>query len=165
MRVTFIDEKNLQAFTQLLGDKIGSGSALEQLKNLNPHVDFKKIEPGTVLLIPDALGFHDAESFSVTGHAFDALREQMLASVDAAASRLRGGYEALLTEQKEVAVVLKSAAVKRAIKADPDLEPQIEAATQVFKQDQQQARDAEKTMQTLQEQAAAELASLTQLLG
>jgi hypothetical protein len=166
MQVIVIDKNNLQAFTQLLGDKIGSGGALEQLKNLNPHVNFKKkIEPGTVLLIPDALGFHDAESFSVTGHAFDALREQMLASVDAAASRLRGGYEALLTEQKEVAVVLKSAAVNRAVKADPDLKPQIEAATQVFKQDQQQAKDAEKTMQTLREQAAVELASLAQLPG
>lgn len=89
MRVTVIDKKNLQVFSKLLGDKIGSGSALERLKNLNPHVDFKKIEPGTVLLIPDAPGFRDAESFSVTGGAFDALREQMLASVDIAASRLR----------------------------------------------------------------------------
>lgn len=167
MRVIVIDKKtDLRALrSRLLGDKAGSGSALDKLKNLNPHVDFKKIEPGTVLLIPNAPGFRDAESFSVTGDAFDALREQMLASVDDAASRLRGGYEALLTEQKEVAVVLKSAALKRAIKADPDLKPQIEAATQVFKHDQQQARDAEKTMQTLQEQAAAELASLTQLLG
>jgi hypothetical protein len=165
MQVIVIDKNNLQAFTQLLGDKIDSGRALDQLKNLNPHVDFKKkIEPGAVLLIPDALGFREAESFSVTGHAFEALREQMLASVDAAASRVRGGYEALLTEQKEVAVVLKSAAVKRALEADPDLKLQIEAATQVFKQDQQRAKEAEQTLQTLQ-QAKDELGALAKLLG
>jgi seryl-tRNA(Sec) selenium transferase len=88
----------------------------------------------------------------------------MLASVDAAASRVRGGYEALLTEQKEVAVVLKSAAVKRALETDPDLKLQIEAATQVFKQDQQRAKEAEQTLQTLQ-QAKDELGALAKLLG
>ena len=167
MRVIVTDKKtDLRALSsRLWGDEAGRGSALDKLKNLNPHVDFKKIEPGTVLLIPDAPGFRDTESFSVTAGAFDALREQMLASVNAAASRLRGGYKALMAEQKGVAEVLNSAAVKRAIEADPDLKPQIEAATQVFKQDQQQARDAEKTLQILQEQAAAELASLTKLLG
>lgn len=167
MRMIVIDKKtDLRALsTRLLGEEAGRSSALDKLKDLNPHVDFKTIEPGTVLLIPDAPGFRDAESSSVTGDAFDALREQMLASVEAATSRLRGGFDALLTEQKEVAAVLKSAAVRRAIEADPDLKPQIEAATQVFKQDQQQARDVEKTLQTLQEQAAAELAALAALLG
>ena len=64
-----------------------------------------------------------------------------------------------------MAVVLKSAALKRALESDPDLKPQIEAANQVLKRDQQAAKDAEKSMQTLQEQAAAELASLMQMLG
>jgi len=165
MRVTVIDEENLQAFQRLLGSNTGSSSVLEELKSLNPHVDFSRIVPGTVLLIPDALGFHDAESFSVTGDVFAALREQMLASVDEAGTRLRGGYENLLAEHKEVAAVLKSAVVKRAIEADADLKPQIEAAAQIFKHDQQQAKDADKTMQTLREQAEAELALLTKLLG
>lgn len=167
MRMIVTDKKtSLRTLgIRLLDDEADRVSALEQLKTVNPHVDFKKIEPGTVLLIPDTPGFRDAESASVTGDAFDALREQIVVSVAAAASRLRGGYEALRAEQKEVAVVLKSAAVKRAIETDADLKPQIDAATQVFKQDQQQARDAEKTMQTLQEQVAEELASLTKLLG
>lgn len=165
MRVTVIDKNNLQAFSQLLGDKVGSGIAFEQLKNLNPHVNFKKIELGTVVLIPDTPGFSTTESSSVTGDAFAELRQQMLASVDLTAARLRGAYAVLLTEQKEVAVALKSAAGKRALEADPDLKAQIETATQVFKQDEQQAKDAEKTIQILQEQAAAELASLAQLLG
>ena len=165
MRVIVVNKENLEAFSKLMGDKIGSGSALEQLKNLNPHVDFKKIEPGTVLLIPDGPRFRNVESVSITGDAFNALSEQMLASVDASASRLRAGFDALLTEQKEVVGVLKTPAVKQAIEADPDLKPQIDAATLVFKQDEQLAKDAEKVMQTLKEQVAAELASLTQLLG
>ena len=164
MRVTVINRNNLAAFSQLR-EKIGPGSAIEQLKNLNPHVDFTKIDAGTVLLIPETSDFNDAASASLAGDVFNPLREQMLASVEVATSRVREGYAALLTEQKEVAVVLKSAALKRALESDPDLKPQIEAANQVLKRDQQAAKDAEKTMQTLQEQAAGELASLMQMLG
>lgn len=166
---TFIVEKGTHSLeslsTLLLGNKASSASAVDQLKSLNPHVDFKKmIKPGTVLLIPDVPGLRGAAGSSVTGDAFAELREQMLASVDAAASRLRGSYEARLNEQKGVVVVLKSAAVKRAIKADPDLKPQIEAATQVFKQDQQQAKAADEALKALQQQTAAELARLAKTL-
>ena len=164
MRVTVINSNTLAAFSQWR-EKIGPGSVLEQLKNLNPHVDFTNIVAGTVLLMPETPDFNDAASASLAGDAFDPLREQMLASVEVATSRVREGYAALLTEHKEVAVVLKSAALKRALESDPDLKPQIEAANQVLKRDQQAAKDAEKNMQTLQEQAAAELASLMQMLG
>lgn len=165
MRVIVVNEENLEAFSKLLGDKIGSGSALEQLKNLNPHVDLKKIEPGTVLLIPDGPRFPNVESVSVTGDAFDALREQVLASVDDAASRLKGGYELLWKEREKVVKTLQSEPVQKAGNADPDLESQIAAANLVFKQDKELAKDAEKVMTTLKEQVAAELASLAQLLG
>ena len=128
-------------------------------------MDFTNIVAGTVLLMPETPDFNDTASASLAGDAFDPLREQMLASVEVATSRVREGYAALLTEHKEVAVVLKSAALKRALESDPDLKPQIEAANQVLKRDQQAAKDADKTMQTLQAQAAAELASLMQMLG
>ena len=167
MRMIVLDEAtDLEALAaRLFGANGHADGAIDKLTHLNPHVDFKKIAAGTVLLIPEEAGLREAQTASVTGDAFAVLREQMLASLDAASSRVRDGYDARLAEQKEVVVVLKLAAVKQAIAADPDLKPQIEAGTQVFKQDQQQARDAEKTLQTLQEQAAAELASLTKLLG
>lgn len=167
MRIIVIKEgTNLQ---DLLGDKAGSVSTLDKLKNLNPHVDFSvgfgNIGPGTVLLIPELPGLRIAESSSVTGEAFDALRDQVLASVDAASTRMRSGFDALLTEQKAVAVVLKSAGLRRALEADPKLKPQINAAAQVFKQDQQQAKAADATLKVLQKQATAELDQLAKMLG
>jgi hypothetical protein len=166
---TFVVEKGTHSLkslsTLLLGNKAGSASALDQLKNLNPHVDFKKIEPGTVLLIPDVPGLRGAAGASVTGDAFDELREQVLASVRAAGARVSSGYDARLNEQKEVAAVLKSGGLERALKADPELKPQIFAATQVFKQDQQQAKAADETLKALQQQATAELAQLAKTLG
>jgi vacuolar-type H+-ATPase subunit I/STV1 len=166
MRVTVIGERNFQTLSRLLGDKIGASSVLDQLKDLNPQVDFnKKIQLGTVLLIPDAPIFRDVESASVSGDFFSALREQMLSSVTTAASRMRLSYEALRSEQAEVVAVLKLAAVKRAIEADPGLKQQIATAENVFKDDQQRAKDVEKTMQTLLVQVAAELDALAKLLA
>ena len=34
-----------------------SGSALESLRRLNPHVDLARLKPGMVLLVPDAPDF------------------------------------------------------------------------------------------------------------
>jgi len=150
--------------TLLLGNKASSASAVEQLKNLNPHVDFEKIEPGTVLLIPDVPGLRGAAGSSVTGDAFDELREQVLASVKAAGARVSRGYDARLNEQKEVAALLKADGLKRALKAAPELMPQIDAAMQVFEQDQQQAKAADETLKALQQQTTAELAQLAKTL-
>lgn len=166
---TFVvkDPSSLESLIErLLRNKASSASAVDQLKNLNPHVDFSKnIAPGTVLLVPDVPGSRGAEGSSVTGDAFDELREQVLASVEAAGARVSSGYDAMLREQKEVAAVLKSASLKRALKADPELKPQIDAATEVFKQDQQQAKAADEALKALQQQAIEELARLEKTLG
>jgi hypothetical protein len=165
MRVTLIDKSNAKAFSQMLKGRAATGSALEQLKNLNPHIDFKNIKPGSVVLLPEAPAFDDAESSPVSGGALAALRERLQASIDATLSRVRENNEALLAEQKEVTSLFRLAAVKRALEADAELQPQIELAQRVFKEDQQQARDVDKTMQALQEQATAELDALAELLA
>jgi len=150
---------------RLLGAGAAHEGALQGLQRLNPHVDFGRLEPGTVLLVPDQPGLCAGESRSVSGEAFDAFEEQVNASVNAAVARVRSGHEALAAQRQEVAALLKSAAVRRLIESDPDLKQELDAAAQVFKQDQQQAKEAEKTMQLLQEQAKAELAALAKLLG
>jgi hypothetical protein len=150
----------------LLGNEAASASAVDLLTNLNPHVDFTKvIEPGTVLLIPDVPGGRGAAGSSVTGNAFDALRDQLLASVKAAGARARSGFDAQLNEQQEVDAVLKSGGLKRALKVDPELRPQVDAAAQGFKQAQQRAKTADATLTALQQQATEELAHLAKTVG
>lgn len=126
-------------------------------------MNLEKIPAGTVLLIPDLPGLREGESSSVMGDAFDAVREGLLASVDAVGARVRGSYEALRAQQKEVSAVVKSAAFRRAL-ADPTLSEQVEAGTQVFKQDREEAKAADETLKALKEKAGAELAALAKLL-
>jgi len=167
MRIVVLDERtDLQGLrTRLLGDQAVSDSAFERLKSLNPHVNFKKIPAGTVLLIPDLPDLRKGESSSVAGDAFDVLRKQLLASVSAAGTRVRDGYDALLAQQKEVSAVVDSAAFKPALEADPGLKEQVEAGSQVFEQDREQAKAADETLKALQREAEAELTALAKLLA
>ena len=167
MRMIVIKQgTNLQALsTRLLAGGAGKEGALQSLQRLNPHVeDFAKIEAGTVLLVPDLPATRDGESTSISGEAFAVFREQVSEAVDAAVARVRSGYEALAAQRKDVTALLKTAAVKRMLEAEPDLRKQLDATTELFKQDQQRAKEAEKTLETLQE-ANHELRALAKLVG
>ncbi|MEO8069882.1 MAG: hypothetical protein ABI652_00645 [Acidobacteriota bacterium] len=172
MRTAVVDKNNLQALTKILAGTTSTGtgatdgavSALDQLKRLNPHTDVTRIEVGTVLLLPDTPAFAGADGLSVTGDPFSELTDHILSSVEVVSARVRAGHEALAVEQKEVAAVLKLAAVKRALEADPDLKAQIELANQAYKQDQQRAADSEKALRVLQ-LAKNELGELGKVIG
>ena len=167
MRMIVIDEAtDLPALSaRLFGADGHADGAIDKLTQLNPHIDFKKIAAGTVLLIPEDAGLRPGQTVSVTGDAFAVLREQMLASLDAASTRVRDGYDARLAEQKDLASALSSAAMKRAIEIDADLKPQVDAALQTFKDDQQQAKLANDTLKAFQQQAGAELDRIAKMLG
>jgi hypothetical protein len=167
MRMIVIKQStDLQALaTRLLGGAAGHEAGLQQLQRLNPHVDFKRIEPGSVLLVPDRPGFQRGESSSVSGQAVDALRTQLEGALQAVSARVREGHESIAGDRQDVAAVLKSAAVRRLIEADPDLAPQVEAATKVFKEDQLRAKESEKLLKQLHDGGIAELDALAKLLS
>ena len=165
MRVKVI---NSRSDLDELGSAVNKEQAakrIEQIQRLNPHLDVKNIKRGTVVLVPDAPGERDAESRSVQGDAFADLRTQVNTALEASRARVRRGHAALNDSAKEVTAVLKSAAVKRALEAQPDLKEQAEAATRVFKQDATDAKAAEQTLKEMGDRFEQELEALAKLLG
>jgi histidyl-tRNA synthetase len=71
----------------------------------------------------------------------------------------------LAAQRQDVSAALKTAAVKRLVESDPDLKPQLDTMTLVFRNDQQQAKEAEATLKSLHEGSLAELAALAKLLA
>jgi hypothetical protein len=166
MRIVVIKERSdLKGVAEKLwGDK-AKPAAVERLRALNPHLDVRRIEPGTVVFVPQIPGGRDdPAAASVEGEAFGALRDQILEAIDATAARVRSGHESLAAQRQDVTAVFKLAAVRKAMDQDPELKPQIDAAADVFKQDQVQARAAEEAMKAIKQQATAELAELAKLL-
>jgi hypothetical protein len=147
------------------GAAAGRDAGLQQLQRLNPHVDLKRIAPGTVLFVPDTPGFRRDETSSVSRHVVEAFRTQLGNALESTSARVREGHEALARDRQEVSAALKGAAVKRLVESDPDLAPQIESAMRVFRDDQQRAKQSEKQLQQLHEGALAELDALAKLLS
>ena len=166
MRMIIVKQPtDLQALSErLLGKGSVSKVVLQSLERLNPHVDFGKIEAGTVLLVPDVPGLRKGESAPVSAEAFEEFQQQIMEGLDAAVARVNRGYETLGSQRKELSAILKPVAVKRILEGDADLMRQLDEATEVSKSDQQRAKEAEKTLQVLRH-AKMELALLAKRLG
>lgn len=157
------DLKTLGA--RLFGTDSVRESALAGLQRLNPHVNFTRIEPGTVILVPEQAGLRDGESASVSGAAFEAFAVQARSAVEDIAAHVRSGHDSRLAQQKDFATLLKSPALQRLFDSDPDLRKELDVVQQIFKDDQLAAKDSESLLKALQEQSALELAGLGKLLG
>ena len=167
MRMIVINQNtDLKALgARLFGIDSARESALAGLQRLNPHVNFDRMEPGTVILVPEQAGLRDGESVSVSGTAFEAFAVQARSAVEGIAAHVRSGHENRLAQQKDFAALLKSPALKRLFESDPDLKKEFDAAQQTFKDDQQAAKESDSLLKALQEQSALELAGLGKLLG
>jgi hypothetical protein len=167
MRLIVIKSRaDLQELRTRLGRaERGSGRTFEDIEKLNPHLDFKKIEPGTVVLVPDVPDTREPERGSIQGQPFDELRDDVMAALRATGARVRAGYQGLGEQAKEVSAVFKTAAFKRAVEADPALQPQVDAAAAVFKRDTAQAKAAEEMLKMMERQATEDLEALAKLLG
>ena len=142
-----------------------SGEGVDALKALNPHLHGDHVVADTLLREPELPGARTGESISVGGEAFDGFAKQVLAALDATATRLSTAHGARLVEQKELGALLASAPLKRAFEVDSELRAQAAATEQVFKQDQERPKQAEKTMAALKTMAGTELAALAKLLA
>lgn len=141
-----------------------SDATLEQVKRLNPHVDFQRLEAGTVLLLPDSPELNVKDSQALGGNAFEDFVAHAAEGLQAVAQRLRIGAEALAADRAAVNAVLKIAAVKRQIESDPLLQKQLDEASGEFTDAQKQAQDAASQVEAMQNEMNAELDALRQML-
>ena len=141
-----------------------SDATLEQVKRLNPHVDFQRLEAGTVLLLPDSPELSAKDSQVLADNAFEDFVAHAGEGLQAVAQRMRLGAEALAADRSAVTAVLKIAAVKRQIESDPLLQKQLDEASGEFTDAQKQAQDAVSQVEAMQKEMNAELDALRKML-
>ena len=174
MRLIVIKQAaDLQALSVSLFKKSTSGdghsheatqAALEQVKLLNPHVDFARIDAGTVLLLPDTHELKDTDSQSIAGNAFEDFVAHTSEGFKAVAHRMRSSADALAADRADVNAVLKTAALKRQIESDPLLKKQLDEANTEFTDAQKTAQEATRQVETMQKDMNIELAALRAML-
>ena len=163
------DNANLEALRgTLLSARLSDAqatSALADLQALNPHVDFKKVAPGTVLLVPDAPSFKASSSDSVVADALGGLEQVVRSQLAAAAKDQKSGAAVRAEQRSEVAAVQKAAAFRKVVDQDPELKEQLAQASRLAKDEEKEAAAAEDALESATKGALAELAALAKLLG
>lgn len=164
--ITSPDTTDPQSLLKQLVRKPGSASGtLDQLKALNPHVNFSKLAAGTVLLVPDVPDLKPGATAAVGGDNVDELRDRITAGIAMTVSNVSSGAERIAADRKEVASAVKAAATKRVIESDPLLQQRLAAADETFKATQKQTAEAQAALAELQKLAAKEFDRLQTLLG
>lgn len=155
---------DLEALRGKLLKRGASEATLARIQTMNPHADLKRLKPGSVLLLPDLPEVDDKASESVTGDAFQTLSDEITRGLSAASKRVREATAKLDAEHDAVSAAVKTAAVKRAVTADPALKDQLAAASAEFNEDKKRAQRTEAELGELKKRASEELSALSRLL-
>ena len=155
---------DLEALRSKLFKRGANEATVARIQAMNPHADLKRLKPGNVLLLPDLPDLDDKASESVAGDAFQSLVDEIERGLSAASKRVREATAKLDAEHDAVSAAIKTAAVKRAVAADPALKDQLSAANAEFNEDKKRAQRSEAELGELKKLAGEELSALSRLL-
>ena len=165
---TVRNETTLQALGATLLDARFSGAqadaAMERVKALNPHVDFQRIAPGTVIFVPDAPGVKATVSAAQSG-PMDDFRALLSGALSDAASRLKDGNAARAAGRADLSAALRSAAFKRVTGEDRDIAKQVSEAQEAMASEESADKQAEENLAEASKSALAALAQLRKVAG
>jgi hypothetical protein len=168
MRI-FITEKetDLETLTSSLARTPRAAAAVRaRVLALNPHLaDAARIPTGGVLMLPDSPEFKAGLGSSVSGVGAGVIAGRFSAGARAQISRAAARLESLNSERASVRDALKSAAAKRLVENDPQLQKRLAAADLEFKAEQKRSAEVATQLRETAKLAEAEMAKLQKLLG
>jgi len=133
---------------------------------LNPHLaDATRIPKGGVLMLPDGPEFKAGVGNSVSAVGADVIADRFSAGARASLSRAAARLESLNAERAEVRDALKSAAARRLVESDPQLQMRLAASDVDFKAEQKRTAEVTAQLKETAKLAEAELAKLQKLIG
>ncbi len=141
---------------------------VQQLQRFNPHVDFTKLAPGAVLVIPDELRdieFPAGDAESIGPEALASFTAVAKDAMQASAKRLREAAERAKTEEGALAAAVGSQGVNDAVGRDPGLKEAIGSALKKSQEDARTAAEGIKAFDALSKAALNELQALGKQLS
>jgi hypothetical protein len=115
-------------------------SALDAVRRANPSLDFDRITPGTVVVVPHFDGAKDVSSQDPVHRAADDLIARVEEGIVTLVAAAEAAEEQRGVEKKEAQDLFGSAAVKRLAGQVPELAANVESVRATFKEDDAAAR-------------------------
>lgn len=164
-------EKNFAALrSRLFEGKVSSKVAREvahAIREANPHVDLDKLEPGTVLTVPDApeVAVHGDLSLDETSNAaLEGLSKAGKEAIKALASAASARAKAAQAERRNVIAALDGDAVQRAASSDEKLASDLASARERIEEAEVTDKERAARLKRAQREWAAGLDALTNLI-
>ncbi|HEY4304648.1 MAG TPA: hypothetical protein VGM82_09285 [Gemmatimonadaceae bacterium] len=162
MRILVTDKTTTLASlqSQVVNAKLNtdqSAAAIATLQTLNPHVDLAKLAPGTVLFVPDAPDFQQTGTDSTFDDVLGDFQKMVKSALDSATSRANAASDAINAESADVTKTLKSAAFKKVLTSNPDLQAAVDSANADIKDDKAASDAAQATLTAASKSALAAL--------
>jgi hypothetical protein len=163
--VTNSQQTSTLALKQTLLKADTSGAAFAKLQRLNPHVDFERIPPGTVLLLPEEAGIEPEAGFAASGDAFESLSADLGRALDATSKQIKDRLAQNQADTKVLTAALKVKGIATQIAADPGLTAQVKAAATRSADVAKKGAADQKALDETRRELAVDLAALRKLLG
>jgi hypothetical protein len=145
------------------------GEAKEAIREANPHVDLEKLEPGTVLTVPENLpgvAVEPQPAVKVSSGSTEpvrALPSHGRLELDAIAAAAKARETATSADRKQLAKAFASKALDAAMKRDKRLAADVEAARNALAEEEGQAKERAAELKKAQAEWGAGLDSLAEL--
>lgn len=144
------------------------GEAKEAIREANPHADLDKLEPGTVLTVPENVPgvVVTPKPVVAVGSAepLGGLSVHGKAELGALAEAAKARDAATRADRKQLAKAFDSTALAAAMKRDKELAADVEAARNALAEEDALAKERAAELKKAQAEWAAGLDSMTQLV-
>ena len=164
-------EKNLTALRpRLFAGKVPAATArevAEAVKAANPHVDFDKLQPGTVVTVPPGLPKVAVGDVSLDDTSRQALAGLVVAggrSLDELTATAKTRQRELANESKRLAKALDSTELEAAAKREPDVAAALKAVRGAIDEEDARAKERVAALEKARGEWNAELEALKNLV-
>ncbi len=140
-----------------------AGEVAEAIKAANPHADLDKLSPGTVLTIPDLPTVRLRGELSLneaTHSAIEGLGEAGRTVLEELTSTATGRERESAAERKKLVRALETRELAAAMREDPPLKADVEAARVAVQAEEAAAEDRAVALRKAQSEWSTELAVL-----
>jgi hypothetical protein len=139
-------------------------TALDAIRRANPSLDFDRLAPGTVVVVPPIGGAKDASSQDPLRRTADELITLVEEGVATLVAAAEAAEEQRGAEKKETQDLLGSAAVKRLAGQVSELAANVDSVRATFKEDDAAAKQQVSGLRAAEQLWAEDLKALRGLL-
>jgi len=170
MRILVVkSEKNLGAVVSRVTMANASAEVTARaeaaFRAVNPGVDFNRLKPGDVLMVPDTQDIGPGQGDTISGAVLSPVVENAKATLAQLKNRLTSAESDAGTERDTLARLLKSKGLQTAMSQDQSLKEDVRAVQSALAQEIKDAADRKKVLTTVFDQVAADLDHMRQRFG